>query len=108
MEKEINEGDTRHPAALGQSHSLQIFPNEIENPLTFGDDFVHAANPAGLGCIPLRAPCPTLPPLYPCKETVLHPPSASVQGAWRVLHPWGISRSGDSWGACDTLSSYCE
>lgn len=28
MEKEINEGDTKHLAAPGQSHSLQIYPNK--------------------------------------------------------------------------------
>lgn len=50
MEKKINEGDTKHLAAPGQSHSLQIYPNKNgKKTLTHGDGFIRAASPAGLG-----------------------------------------------------------
>lgn len=108
MRKEINEGDTRHPAAPGWSHSLQIYPNKMEKNLTFGDAFVHAANPAGLGCIPLRPPCPV---------HALHSPLCTpVRSQFCTLLmllcmvPEGLFTPGASlgtgWGACGTLSSH--
>jgi len=84
MGKEINEGGARHPAMPGQSHSLLIYWTKGEKPmhLAVAGCFLCAANPAGLGFIPLRTPCPMHaicmpyirpihPPTCPCEK---HPP----------------------------------
>lgn len=102
MGKEINEGDTRHPATPGQSHSLQIYPNKMEKTLTFGGGrlFHLCSKPSWLGLHPLETPVHALhsPLCTPVKEPVLHPPDASVHGAWGALHPWGTSGSGNRLG----------
>lgn len=93
MGKEINEGDTRHPATPGQSHSLQIYPNKMEKTLTFGGGrlFYLCSKPSWLGLHPLETPVHALhsPLCTPVKEPVLHPPDASVHGALGGSAPLG-------------------
>lgn len=78
--------------------------------LTFGDGFVCAANAAGLGCIPLRSPCPIhaldSPLCTPVKSQfcTLYMLLCMVPGG--LCTPGAPLGLGTGWGACGTLSSH--
>lgn len=60
--------------------------------------FICAANPAGLGCISLRPPCPIHALCTPVRSRSCTHLYASVHGTWCAQHPWDPSRAGGSLG----------